>query len=156
MRTVLGRSVSQWAVVVLFLTAVTAAGQPVNVTGTWNGRYAIIDRCTNGSTFAYGGAASAALTQSGSAVTGAIVLQDLVGTNGTTCVPDGRTETLILPFSGTIAGNTFSGTFVVPEGPSEVVTGSVSATSMSLSFDGKEVTSGTIMLSLTSSAPPDS
>ena len=142
--------------VLLLLVSVRSSGQ-TNITGTWSGDYAFTDHCDNGATFTSRGTATAGFNQSGSAVTGSIVANNVTFTDGSTCTPKSTPQTFTLPVTGTISGGTFSGTFVAPEGGRSIpLTGAVTATSMSLSFPGQPTTSGTFTLSLISSQPPDS
>ena len=138
----------------LFVVSVSLSAQ-VSVSGTWSGEYALTDRCDNGATFTSKGIASATLVQTASQVTGVIVLKDLVLTDGGTCVPR-EASTLKLPISGTISGGSISGTFTAPGPQSISFTGAVGAGSVTIEFGGEEVTSGTITLTQTSTARPDS
>ena len=138
-----------------FLFAFGATAQNVDVTGTWNGEYVVTDRCDNGSTFTSRGAATAQFLQSGSAVQGAVVLKNLIDTDGSTCTPR-ETFTLTLPVTATVSGGRLNGSLVPPDGGPLALTGTASTTAMTISFDSQNVTSGSITLTRTSSEPPAS
>ncbi|MDQ6802891.1 MAG: hypothetical protein M3041_18970 [Acidobacteriota bacterium] len=137
----------------LFVTSIASA--QVNITGTWSGQFSITDHCDNGQTFTSNGNADAAFSQNGSSVTGSITVNNAVFTNGTTCAPQ-QPETVTVFVSGSVAGGSFSGFFTSPDGGSIPLSGSVSATSLSLAFPAMPTTSGSFTLSLISSMPPDS
>lgn len=142
---------------VLFALLVTgiASAQTVNITGTWSGQFSVTDHCDNGQTFTSNGSASAGFVQNGSSFTGLITLNNAVFTDGRNCVPE-QPQTFSISVTGSVSGNSFTGSFVEPDGGRSVpLTGSVTANSMSLSFPGIPVTSGTFTLSLVSSTPPD-
>jgi hypothetical protein len=150
------RNAFRLALLSVFFFATTTSAQTVNVTGTWSGQFTITDNCDNGQTFSSNGNASAGFSQSGSSVTGSITMNNAVFTDGSKCIPQ-QPETFTIVVTGTVSGGSFTGSFVEPEGGRIVpLTGTVTSTSMSLSFPGNPVTSGTFTLSLTSTTPPDS
>lgn len=138
-----------------FLFALGATAQNVDVTGTWSGEYVYTDRCDNGSTFSTRGVATAQFLQSGSAVQGTVVLKDLIETDGSACIPRAPV-TLTLPVTATVSGGRLNGSLIPPGGGPVALTGTASATALTLSFDSQNVTSGTITLTRTSSQPPAS
>ncbi|MGZ8796808.1 MAG: hypothetical protein ACXW2F_05630, partial [Thermoanaerobaculia bacterium] len=82
---------------VLFLLVSVRSSAQTNITGTWSGDYAITDHCDNGATFTSRGTATAAFNQTGSAVTGVIVANNVTFTDGKSCTPDATPVTVTLP-----------------------------------------------------------
>ncbi len=143
--------------IVLSLAAATATAQAVNVTGTWNGNYELIDHCTGGRTLTARGVARATLTQAGATVWGVIVFEDLLlANNEESCAP-GQPDDFPVGIMGTVTGGALDGILLVPDDEESIrVIAPVTATSINISFPAQPVTSGSITLSRVSSQPPDS
>ncbi len=144
---------SRFVSLILGLGVFCAVPVFADLTGTWSGTYtATITSCNPAQQTS--GSVSASLLQTGSSVTGDLVVEVKVAN----CKPQVPAIPVGIPVSGSVSGNDFHLQFVVdvPGGPlSGSISGSVSGSTMTVFFESSDG-SGSATLTQTSTSPPTS
>jgi hypothetical protein len=106
-----------------------AGAPPANFAGTWRGTFmATATFCTP--PVAQTIPATLNLSQSGSILTGSLVVQVSQGE----CSSGPGSDTLTIPLSATISGNSFTGPFNVPDFPDSQISGFINGGTLSVAF----------------------
>jgi hypothetical protein len=135
---------SRFIAALLILCAAPLVGQ---TTGTWTGTYSLVESGCPGT---FHGPAILYAIQTGSTFTAVL---DIEMTFLEDCVPS--TNRVMLPASGNVSGNSFSGIIVAPFGEEATVpfTGAIDGNTMTIVSDHEDTTVN-MVLTRTSSAPP--
>ena len=132
-------------------TLASIANLETSVVGTWNGTMSATEFCGQ-APISWTSQLTLYLQQSGNVVKGNFVVST-VPQYEENCQSSG-TVTLILPFSGSMSGNTLTGTLIAPDENAQI-SGSVNGSSMSITATGDQF-SATAPMTRTSSETPSS